>query len=444
MRFDLRTSLLFPVLLLIVFLIADIGALGYFVLRDFQEDLVVLHVEHAEAYAYRVYAEVVEALHASKTGDLTEIAVQGGVLHSAARAVLERNPSILSCAVLDDQGHAVVTEDRKDSPRRWQAPQTVEVPLYFEEAQIGTIQLKVSTVLDQDEAQEVRDWLSHKHLTALLVAVGLAAGTFFLIGRAVSNIRRLDARLEAANRLSLIGTISAGLAHEIRSPLNAIRVNVQMVREEVEALPEDVRPADVGVLVEGVERSVVRLNDLLSGFLRAARPPELRRSRVDLNALTDAVLQFVAPDCRRRKIVVRRAFAEDIPPTSGDPDLLKQMLFNLVLNGIQAIPEGGTLTATTAWERREERQGRWLRRLRTRDSGRTTSGGWAVLSVSDTGEGIPEHLIGKVFDMFYTTKREGTGLGLSIVSRIVSGHGGEVDAKSRPGGATAFTVRLPV
>lgn len=442
MRFDFKTLLFFPVLLLIVLLTADIGILGYFILRDFQGDLVADHLRHAEAYAYRVYAEVAEALHASETGDLTEVATPGGVFHSAARAVLDQNPSILSCAVLDDQGRVVEEEVRQTPARRWQDPQIVEVPLYFQEAQVGTIRLTVSTVLSQGEAREVRDWVFHQHLTALLVAVALSGGSFFLIVRAVSRIRGLDARMEAANRLALMGTVSAGLAHEIRSPLNAIRVNVQMVREEMEALPPDRRP-DVGPLIEGVERSIARLNDLLSEFLRVARPPELRRGEVDLNALADAVLQFVAPDCQRRRIAILRTFSEILPILSGDAELLKQMIFNLVLNAIQATPEGGALTVSTGWEE-SERKKRWLRRLATRNARRQTSEGWAVISVSDTGEGIPANAMGKVFDMFYTTKRGGVGLGLSIVSRIVSDHGGDVDVKSQPGQGTTFIVRLPV
>lgn len=235
---------------------------------------------------------------------------------------------------------------------------------------------------------------------------------------ALSNIQAFQ-KLEEAHRLAALGAMAAGLAHEIRNPLAGIKGAAQYLQaEKLEADAQD--------MLDVVVHEVDRLNIVVSQFLEYARPFELDRSPDHINAIVTRVLQIVRAQGVPDGVSVVENLAGDIPTMSLDGPRLSQVLLNLCQNGLQAMPDGGTLTVAT--RRRVSRQGREF----------------IEVGVRDTGAGIDSEALEKLFVPFFTTKEQGTGLGLPISQRIVQAHGGELEVSSRPGIGATFQVVLPV
>jgi len=216
-----------------------------------------------------------------------------------------------------------------------------------------------------------------------------------------------------------IAQLAGGLAHEIRNPLSTMGLNLDLLAEEFPS-PENPRDRRIVQKIERIRREAHRLQGILEDFLRFARGQELRRTRLDLNALVDELRDFCEPQCAVLGILIRTQY-EDLPPIPLDGDLFKQALLNLILNAQKAMPDGGELM------------------LRTRLEGNT-----AVLDVIDTGCGMDEDLQAKVFNAFFSTRAGGSGLGLPTTRKIVEAHGGTILLRSEPGKGSQFTVRLPI
>jgi two-component system, NtrC family, sensor histidine kinase HydH len=229
--------------------------------------------------------------------------------------------------------------------------------------------------------------------------------------------REMARRVQVNEKLAAVGTLTAGLSHEIRNPLNAAGLQLEILERRVRKLADEVRPPLLEPLLL-VREEIRRLEHLLEDFLQFARPRELRAQPVDLVQLFGRVLDLLAEEADRRGVVVERYLA---PATaSGDRDRLQQVLMNLCLNGIEAMPKGGRLLARTAPGNRE-----------------------TVVVIEDSGPGIPAEAQPHIFEPFFTTKAKGTGLGLPIVHAIVQQHGGSISVGDREGGGTRFEVRLP-
>lgn len=229
-------------------------------------------------------------------------------------------------------------------------------------------------------------------------------------------------RLHRAERLAAMGQLAAGAAHEIRNPLTVIRSTMQYVQGSLdESAPEGL----VRELVEEVDR----IDEILQGLLQLAREGTFQPVTVDPLQVADQTLSLVETQAERQGVRVRREFASHTRKIQADPSQLRQLFLNLLLNALQAMPDGGELTfQVIPAERSFDRVG---------DE-------WVLISISDTGPGIPPEAIEKIFDPFYTTKQGGTGLGLSISHRIVERHQGELRVESRPGQGTNLITRLPV
>ena len=169
--------------------------------------------------------------------------------------------------------------------------------------------------------------------------------------------------------------------------------------------------------MERLKREVQRLHDILENFLRFARVQDLKLAPTDLNALVEELCDFYEPQASTQGIVVRTAFAADLPSVPLDADLFKQAVLNLMLNAEHAMPEGGELIMTT---RRD--------------------GPWVVLEVTDTGSGMTEDVQAKIFDPFYSTRPGGSGLGLPTTRKIVEAHGGTIEVQSVPGKGSRFST----
>ncbi|MHC4860294.1 MAG: sensor histidine kinase, partial [Planctomycetota bacterium] len=220
------------------------------------------------------------------------------------------------------------------------------------------------------------------------------------------------------NRLAFLGRLAGGLAHEIKNPLSTIGMNLQLLREDWED-PETERERRTIRKLDVLTREVKRLETILDDFLRFAGEHKLLKLPSRLNEIVEEVLEFLGPKLKEGRIEVRTVFA-GLPEIEIDRDAMKQVFINLLLNAIQAMPEGGELMVRTA-----------------------LTDGRAVLEVTDTGEGIPEELREKVWQVYYSRRRTGTGMGLPTARRIVEDHGGSISLVSEGGKGTRFTIRLP-
>jgi PAS domain S-box-containing protein len=240
------------------------------------------------------------------------------------------------------------------------------------------------------------------------------------IGIDVSERRALEKRAADAEALSAMGTLALNLAHEIRNPLNAAVLQLHLLGRHVDklAVDDDTRRA-LNAKAKIVGDEIGRLNRLLTEFLELARPRGVVRELVHLGKLVDDVLDLEQGSANDRGVTVARELASDCV-LLGDPEKLKQVVLNLVMNALEAMKGGGTLRVGVACD-----------------------GDGVRLAVEDTGTGIEPAALSQVFDPFFTTKEAGTGLGLSIVRKIVDQHRGEVRIESTRGSGTRAIVTLP-
>lgn len=257
---------------------------------------------------------------------------------------------------------------------------------------------------------------ARKDVLTLAMAAGLGLTLAFAGGATLfwrRKVAGLQAEVARQERLAAMGTLAAGVAHEIRNPLSSIKGFATYFRGKFEPGSKDHELAEVMI------GEADRLNRVVSELLELTRPSELRAVESDPAELLSHAVRLVQDDCRARGIAVQTRFA-DTGQVSLDSDKILQAVLNLLLNAIQAMPEGGTLTvsAQTVKDRLEVR-------------------------VADTGHGIPKESLERVFDPYFTTKNQGTGLGLATVRTIVEAHGGRVRVVSEPGRGTEITLDIP-
>lgn len=230
----------------------------------------------------------------------------------------------------------------------------------------------------------------------------------------------IEEQLRRAERLSALGELSAVLAHEIRNPLGSIRGTAEILKD-------DFRPGDRKYeFLEILVKETDRLNRVVEDFLQLARPVQAERQTCDLMAELGEVVTLVSREASSRGVRLHLSPAQ-LPPVRGDREKLRQVFLNLVLNGVQATPRGGSLTVSAV-------------QIPARDG----ASSFVEISFADTGEGMEPAALARIFEPFYTTKEGGTGLGLAIAQKIVESHGGTISVESAVGRGTVFRVRLPV
>jgi PAS domain S-box-containing protein len=241
--------------------------------------------------------------------------------------------------------------------------------------------------------------------------------TVVVVGIDLTEQRELERSARQAERLATAGALAAGLAHEIRNPLNGANLHLSVLDRALSKMPDAPQSAHGAVVV--LRNEIRRLSALVSDFLEVARPRPLARIEVDLNDIVAGVVTLLEPEATQRNTALRTEPCPLPAKARVDVERVKQVLLNLVRNGFEALGNGGTVCV----------------RVHRRPAD-------VELEVEDDGPGIPDPAA-PIFDAFYTTKERGTGLGLSIVHRIISDHGGDISFRSRPG-CTVFVVRLPV
>ena len=258
--------------------------------------------------------------------------------------------------------------------------------------------------------------------TGALVAV-------MVVARNLEYLSEVESTIRYSRKLAALGRLSAGVAHEVKNPLNAMMIHLELLRQKVatpvaaagRTMLATVDPANEAQQhVEVIAHEIKRLDEVMQGFLKFSRPEDLRLQPIQLPSLFDEVIRIVQPEADRCGVHVS-VDCGDVPDVNGDPAMLRQAFLNLALNAVQAMPGGGTLRIQCAAAR----------------------GRRVVIRFTDTGVGIrPEHLE-KIFNLYFTTKEKGSGIGLSMVYRTVQMHDGEIEVQSTPGTGTTFTMHVP-
>ena len=277
--------------------------------------------------------------------------------------------------------------------------------------------------------ERLQTMVNHRTKDGMVFPVEISAGVFEVSGhkyilaidRDITERKQAQEALQRAEQIRMAGELATGLAHEIKNPLAGIKVTMEALSEE-QYLSEE----DRSVLFKVIDE-IKRIEGLIKGLLNFARPPKPQFTDTDLNAVLDTAAQLVlknrslAPG-KPGAITMVKEFAPGLPKIIGDPMQLKQVFMNLLLNAVDAMPEGGTLVLKTSL-------------------GETAH--TITVDVSDTGKGVDAAVRDKIFQPFFTTKSKGTGLGLAISKRLIEEHGGKISIESNNGGGSTFRISLP-
>jgi len=295
----------------------------------------------------------------------------------------------------------------------------ISVPLEPAEGSRGTLVVGLASPSIGAQLNTLSERLSVRGLRVSLVGTSLLALLAAYIVYLNDRTRELELKLEEEKRLAYVGTIAAGMAHEIRNPLSSVKMNIQMIEDRLSEFGE--KESDYLVTKVGrIRRETARLEESVNNFLAFARPKPLKRRWTGLNQAIDHVIEFLEPACANDSIRVVRDYADDLPEAYIDPEQLGQAVENLVRNAQQAIGQDGIIEVYTRWH-----------------------GDRFEIRVSDDGPGIPADAHEKIFEIFFTTKEAGSGLGLTIVKQIAEAHAGEVTFDTIEKRGTTFTIRLP-
>jgi signal transduction histidine kinase len=254
-----------------------------------------------------------------------------------------------------------------------------------------------------------------------------------VVARDLAALGEVESTLRYSRKLAALGRLTAGVAHEVKNPLNAMTIHLELLKGKL--LPPRARVADGAddpipvradhsaalehVSVIGSE--IRRLDQVVQGFLKFMRPEDLKLQPVNVCELLENIARVVEPDAAAASIRIVCDCPPGVPYVHGDPEPLRQALFNLALNACQSMPNGGRLHLTA----------------------QPASGRRVALTVEDTGIGIPPMHLPRIFDLYFTTKVGGSGIGLSMVFRTIQLHDGEVEVQSTPGTGTTFRILLP-
>jgi PAS domain S-box-containing protein len=254
-------------------------------------------------------------------------------------------------------------------------------------------------------------------LSALVSAKGIS-GTLIHM-EDITEKRRKETQLRRAESLAALTTLAAGVAHEINNPLGSISIRIQLLEKLINAESRDsgAMLKHLGVVNEEIDR----LKHIVVDFLFAVRPMDIQLLSGDPAELLEEIAEFAQPEAERQGVNLRLEIGANLPQILMDKRHMKQALLNLIQNALAAMSEGGTLGLKAEYGDDEVR-----------------------LSVSDTGTGIPEELLTKIFEPYFTTKKSGTGLGLTITFKIIKEHSGEISLESKEGKGSTFTIHLPV
>ena len=252
-----------------------------------------------------------------------------------------------------------------------------------------------------------------------LRADGKRAGGLLVL-RDLEPTRAVESLLSYSQKLAALGRLTSGVTHEVKNPLNAMRIHLELLRTRL-AHTGHPAPPEIAENIDVIAHEIQRLDRVVQGFLRFVRPQDLRLAPVDINAVLSDVARVARPEAARAGVEIVLEAGRGLPRVTADSGLIAQASANLVSNAIQAMPGGGTLVVAS----------------------RRAAPGGVEIRVTDQGTGIPPEDLEKIFRLYYTTKAGGSGIGLAMVYRIVQMHDGRVDVESTVGKGTTVTLTLP-
>ncbi|MDZ7793759.1 MAG: ATP-binding protein [Spirochaetia bacterium] len=236
----------------------------------------------------------------------------------------------------------------------------------------------------------------------------------------ITDRRKREARLRRAESLASLTTLAAGVAHEIKNPLGSIGIHIQLIQKALkqnQCLDEETAGRYLEIITEEIER----LNGIVVDFLFAVRPMDTSMKRSTVNGVVEELIEFIKYELEENQVKLDTKLQRNLPKVDLDEKYMKQALINIIKNGVAAMNQGGTLKIVT----REDQ-------------------GYVHIDISDSGIGMSEEQLSKIFEPYYTTKEFGSGLGLTVVYKVVREHNGEVSVHSRENQGTTFTISLPI
>lgn len=334
-----------------------------------------------------------------------------------SRSFIEKRPYVIPDATRDPRVNPLLKE-------KFNLHSLVVIPLLAQEKALGVI------VADHTEPGKIltEEMLNSVMIFAQQAALAIQNASMYQelkqfsqrmeekIRETTAHLRKTEAQLIRSEKLAALGQLAAGLAHEIRNPLTSIHI---LIHSLMERLPtENAHRQDLKVITEEIDR----INEIVNQFLRFAKPAPPSFEKTEVVSIVEEILALLRPQIEKHQIEVQREF-QALPLVLMDREQVKQALFNLILNAVQAMPSGGKLIL--GGKNSEDDQ-------------------WIQLFIRDTGTGISEDHLPLLFDPFFSTREEGMGLGLSIAHRIIDQHHGKIEVESSPGKGTLFTVWLPI
>lgn len=242
----------------------------------------------------------------------------------------------------------------------------------------------------------------------------------------ISETRQREMERYRQQRIESLATLTAGIAHEIKNPLNALSIHAQLVQRSLnaaDAIPQNPQELErIRQSTEIILEEIRRLNRIVNQFITSVRPFKLQLKYCDINTLIEEIVETIRPDTEKQRIIISLALEQEIDPIIIDEYLMRQALLNIIINAMESVKPGhGKIEIKT---------------LASEQS--------LFISIKDNGKGMNEEELHRMFEPYFTTKEYGTGLGLFIVYRVVQEHHGEINIQSEPGKGTTFTIQLPL
>lgn len=265
----------------------------------------------------------------------------------------------------------------------------------------------------RDVAFEIGDRFERRRFLVSILSLGQGreSAGLLVIMRDLEQVRELETVVDQSSRLARLGSLLSGVAHQIRTPLNVMTLQLELLRQDLES-GRDAEPR-----IARVSQEIGRLAKAIDALMRFMRPEQIKREELAVNSL----IREIGSQVSRADIRVEYELAADLPLIQGDRDLLSEALRNLVNNGVEAMPQGGTMTLSTS----------------------ECGGEMVEIGIKDCGNGIPPEDLERIFNLYFTTKQGGNGLGLSLALRAIDLHGGSVNVESQVGVGTTFKIQLP-
>jgi signal transduction histidine kinase len=235
-----------------------------------------------------------------------------------------------------------------------------------------------------------------------------------IVSRNLDYLSQVESTLSYSRKLAAISRLTAGIAHEIKNPLNATMIHLELLKMRLADSPDATEHLSV------IAAQVRRLDEVVQGFLKFTRPEDMRLQPVWIGDLVDELMPIIQAEASKSQVDVRIDIPPTLPPVNADTPMLQQAFLNLALNACQAMPQGGRL----------------------RIAARERSNRLVEVVFEDTGVGISPDNLSRIFDLYFTTKDQGSGIGLSLVYRTIQLHDGDIEVQSAPGRGTTFSIRL--